>query len=257
MERLMVDWIFVLIVGTLRGRFKGMSRLAVTLWIGVVAGCGTSGNLIGGDFIDSWADARDARPDPGEDPGIDPVPDAAPQEPFDFVLVNPTSEPMYVDWAFGSGGAILGYRAVESDLQTMLWYHPFCTLACSSIPAGECGCIDCAPPEPAVIEIPPSSEYRVAWEGPHVFALDTDRCGCACSIEELLADPTYGPHFVTAGVESYSEYECWGACAVDPDGVVHGAYASGERHCALADAGVPVEGDMVLVLGGAECWERW
>jgi hypothetical protein len=232
-----------------------MSRLAVLLWIGLVAGCGTSGNLIGGDFIDSWADARS---DPADDPGSDPVPDAAPQEPFHFVLVNPTSEPMYVDWSLAAGGAILGYRAVGSDLQTMLWYHPFCTLSCASIPAGECGCIDCAPPEPMVIEIPPSSEYRVAWEGPHVFTLEMDRCGCACSVEELLAEPSYGPHYVTAGVVSYSSYDCWaGWCSPDPDGVIHAASPSGERRCALADAGVPVVGDMVLVLGGAECWERW
>ncbi len=139
----------------------------------------------------------------------------------------------------------------------MLWFHPFCTMPCSSIPPGECGCIDCAPPEPMVIEIAPFSDVRVLWEGPDVYHLSTDRCGCGCSIEELLAEPSYGTHFVTAGIESYSGYDCWGSCGVDPDGIVHGASPAGERYCALADSSVPVTGDMVLVLGGAECWERW
>ncbi len=230
-----------------------MRAFAVLLWICALQGCGTSGNLIGGDFIDSWADSR---PDPGLDPDADPVPDAAAQEPFFFVLVNPTSEPLYVDWSLG-GSAVLGQRALESERETIFWFSPFCTMSCASIPGDECGCIDCAPPEPVVLEIPPSSDVRVEWTGPSVYRMSTDRCGCGCSIEELLAEPSYGAHFVTAGVESYTGYACWGACGAGSDGLIHAASPDGERLCALADASVPVVGDMVLVLGGAECWGRW
>ena len=254
MKRFNGDWIFLVCGRLLRGSIQCMKRLAVILWICALPGCGTSGSLIGGDFIDSWADSR---PDPGVDAGSDTGVDAPAQDPFFFVLVNPTSEPMYVDWSMGGHFAVHGRRALGSGLERFAWFHPFCMLDCASIPDGECACIDCAPHEPVVVEIPPSSDVRLEWAGPSVFHTSVDACGCGCSMDELLAEPSYGPHFVTAGVESYSDYDCWGSCGMDSDGIIHGAYPQGERHCALADADVPVRGDMVLVLGGAECWREW
>jgi hypothetical protein len=234
-----------------------MRKLAVSFWICVLPCCGTSGSLIGGDFIDSWADSRsDTGVDTGFDPGVDPGVDPEPHAPFSFVLVNPTSEPMYVDWSL-AGNVILGRRFFETEFETMHWFPPFCTLPCPSMPGDECGCIDCAPPEPVVVEVPPASEIRVLWEGPLVYTLSNDRCGCDCSIEEQLNEPSYAPHIVDAGVESYSGYACWGGCGVDPDGFIHAAYTDGERYCAQAASSLPLTGDMVLVLGGAECWERW
>lgn len=244
------------------GSIKGMRALVVSLWIGLVAACGTSGNLIGGPFIDAWGDPGadtpvDAGADTGIDPPADPVPDDPPIEPFAFVLINPSDEPMYVEWSFSGRQAIVGGRWLGYDFVSFEWFHPFCTVSCASIPPGECGCMECEPYLPVMLEIPPEGEVRIEWDGPDVFHIFEDDCGCWCTVPEPLVLPGVEPHYVVAGFESWSGFACWGGCGPDEDGIIHDAYPDGERLCALADAWLPAREDMVLVLGGAVCWEDW
>jgi len=237
-----------------------MKAIAVSIILGLVSACGTTGTL---GWPSPWDTTTDEPPDPGADTGHDPGPDPddddvpVVQGPFTFVLRNPHSFPLYVDWTFSGTAEILGGRSLPGGFVEILWFHPGCTVDCEDIPPDECGCVDCDAPEPAVLEVPAGGEYWVQWDGPDVFQLGIDSCGCQCALPEPLLAPGMESHYVTAGVESWSGYACWGGCGAGPDGVIHGAYTDGERSCALADSWLPIEGGMILVLGGAPCWEEW
>jgi hypothetical protein len=108
-----------------------------------------------------------------------------------------------------------------------------------------------------MMEIGPGESQRIDWLEPFVFHVGYDACGCACSDPEFLDRPDLEPHYVVAGIESWSGYTCLGACAPDDLGLIRDATPFGERFCALADAWLPVSGDLTLVLGGAGCWDDW
>ena len=127
---------------------------------------------------------------------------------------NPADEPVYVPWLITDFNAILGGRILGSRFEPFFWFHIVCTTSCDDIPPGECRCVECEPMELAVLEIPPGNEVEVVWSGPEVFHEGWDPCGCLCSDPELLLGPEIGPHYVTAGIESWSSYECIGECGI-------------------------------------------
>lgn len=236
---------------------------AVSLWIGLACACGTTDGLMGYPYRDVAMDPRaDPLDDPAPDPMIDPPSDPAVEDasldqgPFTFVIVNGHSETLYVDWSADSRRAVLGGRLLDEGFEEFWWFYPECAIRCDEIPAGECGCIECEPTLPVALELGPGERVEIEWDGPDVFRYGTDACGCPCVLSEPLARADLGPHYVISGVMGYTGYACYG-CTPDEDGVIRGASPDGETHCALADSWLPIEGEVVLVLGGAECWEVW
>lgn len=174
------------------------------------------------------------------------------QRPFDFRLVNPNGfDPAYMDWTHEGLTEIKGRVPGQFDF---LWFHPPCTTDCEDIPEGECGCLECEPADPVMREFEPFGEILVHWEGPHVYTLEEDSCGCTCARAAELPLP----HEIIVGMVSYYTYECLTTdCAPDASSLIADSIPHGDRRCATHFMDIPHDDEQWTILMGTVCDSDW
>jgi len=174
----------------------------------------------------------DAGNDASRDPRADDVAAEETQQPFtiDFRIENTdpdvcSSCVYYLDFTYG---LVDGYGLeITSGERNILWHPPDCVVACSSVEDPMYCCIDCDHPIPAVKMLVPGESVSVHWDG-SVYEMNYEVCECGCHTHF-----TIGPGIGYGRVCAYSHYECmYGmTCAVDENGVIHGAEVRGESTC--------------------------
>jgi hypothetical protein len=160
---------------------------------------------------------------------------------------------MYVDWTYEGKTEL--FASLDGESWSYSWFRPPCTLDCEDIPPGECGCMECDPRERVVREIAPMTEAAVHWNGPDIFMLDEDECGCTCTRSMPLTLPLdMSTIFLT-----WSSYDCpGGPCAMDEGGSIYGAIPDGSISCNGTYMGVPnLPEDFMYTLDGGPCPDGW
>lgn len=179
-------------------------------------------------------------------------PDGA-QDPITFRIVNPFgSVAGYMDWTHEGRTEIVG-RGHTDTSRRFFWFHPPCTMDCEEVPEGECACLECEPDEPVMREFEPFGEVLVEWEGPDVYTLEEDECGCFCA----RARPLMSPDAIDVGLVSHEGYSCAGDCAPDAGGLIAGALPDGNRRCGTLYLELPYERDDLTLLMGTVCEGDW
>lgn len=172
-------------------------------------------------------------------------------EPITFRLVNPSGfDPAYMDWTH-EGLTELHGRSLD-DSWRFLWFPPPCTMDCADVPEGECACLECEPADPVMRELGPFGEVLVEWEGPDVYTLVEDECGCFCA----RAEPLLYPGSNVVGLVSYSGYSCPDDCPPHA-GLIEGAVPDGSRRCATRIVDLPWEEESLTILMGTVCDSDW
>jgi hypothetical protein len=174
------------------------------------------------------------------------------QDPIAFRVVNPSGGSlMWMDWTHEGLTELHGRVPGEFDF---LWFHPPCTADCDEIPEGECGCLECEPADPVMLEFGPFGEVLIEWEGPQVYTVEEDACGCPCVRERHVPVPSE----LIVGLVSWESYACTvSGCGPDADGIILGAGPDGERLCATRFLDLPFDDGEFTLLMGTVCDSDW
>lgn len=188
-----------------------------------------------GDTDDDAEDIQDAAGDESPIPVV----------PLTFVVLNKTSETVYLDWQWGGKHVVEGGRALAGDWDFILYWPPSCIEDCDDVAYGEECCLDCMP-EPVVRELEAGGEVEFEWDGEHVYVLDAHHCSCACYRAAAVTPMGYmAKACVSSTFECYDE-----PCEADDDGIIRGATIVGEAWCYDHDFGlpfgVPMDGRIVI-----------
>lgn len=168
-----------------------------------------------------------------------------PVVPLTFVVLNETSETVYLDWQWSGNNVVEGGRKITGDWDFILYWPPSCIAGCDEVAFGEECCIDCAP-EPSVRELEAGEEVEFEWDGENVYVLDHHHCSCACYRAAAVTPMAY---MAKACVNS--TFVCYDEpCEADDDGIIRGASIVGEAWCFDRDFGlpfsVPMDGRIII-----------
>jgi hypothetical protein len=176
------------------------------------------------------------------------------QKPITFRLVNPSGfDRFYMDWTHEGRTELVG-RFVDDPSVTFAWFHPPCTADCEEIPEGECGCLDCEPHDPVMMEFQPFGEVEIHWRGPEIYVFEEDSCGCTCvRTRELTAEGSIQVGLVAWDGCTHPD----GECVPDAEGLVPGATPDGNRRCTARQWDLPYEPERPTLRFGTVCDSEW